>query len=177
MQRILILGCSGAGKSTLARQLGDILNLPVTHLDKLYWQPGWVEGDDDDLRRKVTAVVETPAWIVDGGYFQTYDLRFPRADAIVYLDYPRRLCLSRVLKRIATTYGQVRVDMAPGCPEQIDWEFFRYIWTFNRLRRARNFEWLGRTRSDQTVWVFTRPRQTAEWLSGLSMEDARAPAL
>ena len=41
MKRIMIIGCGGAGKSTLARQLGEKLNLPVVHLDKLFWLPGW----------------------------------------------------------------------------------------------------------------------------------------
>jgi adenylate kinase family enzyme len=43
MQRVAIIGSRGAGKSTLARKLGGILGLPVIHLDKEYWQPGWTE--------------------------------------------------------------------------------------------------------------------------------------
>jgi adenylate kinase family enzyme len=43
MKKILIIGSGGAGKSTLSRQLGNILNLEVIHLDSLYWHPGWVE--------------------------------------------------------------------------------------------------------------------------------------
>jgi hypothetical protein len=38
----------------------------------------------------------------------------------------------RVLRRIAKTYGRVRPDMAPGCPERLtDLEFLTYIWTFD----------------------------------------------
>ncbi len=177
MKRVLILGCSGAGKSTLARQLGHGLDIPVTHLDQIYWQPGWVEGDDADLREKVSNIVAHPAWIIDGGYSQTYDLRFPHADTIIYLDYPRCLCVFRVLKRIATTYGQVRVDMAPGCPEQIDGEFFKYVWTFNRKWRARNLEWLNAARDNQSVKVFTHPRQTAKWLGALRKDADSAQTL
>ncbi len=50
MQRIAILGCSGGGKSTLARALGEALDLPVVHLDQLYWLPGWVERDKAGFR-------------------------------------------------------------------------------------------------------------------------------
>ncbi len=41
LKRIAIIGCGGAGKSTLARELGKILDLPVVHLDRVYWKPGW----------------------------------------------------------------------------------------------------------------------------------------
>ena len=45
MERILVLGPCGAGKSTPAVKLGAKLGLPVIHLDKEYWRPGWVEPD------------------------------------------------------------------------------------------------------------------------------------
>ena len=41
MQRILIIGNAGAGKSTFARLLAKKLQLPLVHLDKLYWQGTW----------------------------------------------------------------------------------------------------------------------------------------
>ena len=49
MERIVIIGCGGAGKSTLARQLGKKLNIPVVHLDKLWWKPGWVESSREEI--------------------------------------------------------------------------------------------------------------------------------
>ncbi len=41
-ERILIIGPSGSGKSTLAITLSGLTGLPVIHLDKEFWQPGWV---------------------------------------------------------------------------------------------------------------------------------------
>jgi len=38
----MIIGSGGAGKSTFARRLGEILQLPVSHLDALYWKKDWV---------------------------------------------------------------------------------------------------------------------------------------
>jgi hypothetical protein len=34
-------------------------------------------------------------------------------------------------------FGQVRADLAPGCPEKIDLAFYRYILSWNRLTRPR----------------------------------------
>ena len=58
MERIVIIGCGGAGKSTLARQLGEKLDIPVVHLDKLFWRPGWVQvskEEFDKLHREALA--------------------------------------------------------------------------------------------------------------------------
>ncbi len=49
MKRVMVVGPSGVGKSTLARGLGKVLNLPVVHLDKLYWRPGWVEPPEEEF--------------------------------------------------------------------------------------------------------------------------------
>ena len=39
------------------------------------------------------------------------------------------------LIHLDTTYGGVRADMAPDCPEQLDPGFLHYIWTFNARKR------------------------------------------
>ena len=43
MERIIIIGKPGSGKSTLALKLGKKLDLPVVHIDKIYWTEGWVK--------------------------------------------------------------------------------------------------------------------------------------
>jgi hypothetical protein len=42
MERVVIVGRGASGKSTLARKLGDITGLPVTEIDKIFWQPGLI---------------------------------------------------------------------------------------------------------------------------------------
>lgn len=66
MQRIVILGNAGSGKSTLARELGRRLQLPVVHLDRLFWEPGWVEADNEVFRSRVRQAVCGDAWICEG---------------------------------------------------------------------------------------------------------------
>jgi adenylate kinase family enzyme len=41
VQRVSIVGPGGAGKTTIALEIGCRLGIPVVHLDRLYWQPGW----------------------------------------------------------------------------------------------------------------------------------------
>lgn len=131
-KRILVLGSPGAGKSTLAAKLGRILELPVVHLDRLFWTPGWVARDRPAFRALIERALDRPRWVIDGNYSATLPLRLERADAAVHLDFPRIPCLLGALRRILAHHGATRPDMAPGCPERFDLEFLRYIWDFPR---------------------------------------------
>ena len=100
MQRVLIIGPCGAGKSTLARELGSKLRLPVFHMDQLNWKAGWVESSTDEICEKLSAIIVTDRWLIDGTYGGTLRERLERAGTVVYLDYPIRLCVMRLLRRI-----------------------------------------------------------------------------
>ena len=130
-QRVVVIGSSGAGKSTFARRLGEATGIPVTHIDQLFWEPGWIEAPQSVYLARIAAVVARERWIIEGVSTGTLDLRLPRTDMVFWLDRSRWACLWRAARRITTGYGQVRADMAPGCPEKIDPEFFRFIWTFH----------------------------------------------
>ena len=53
----MIIGSSGAGKSTFARRLGESTGLPVVHLDRLFWNPGWAETPKDEWSEKIKVVL------------------------------------------------------------------------------------------------------------------------
>ena len=132
MQRVLIIGCSGAGKSTFAPRLAARTGLPLIHLDKEFWLPDWTPMRRPAWRAKVADLVAGKAWIMEGNYGNSLDLRLPRADTVIWFDYPRHVCIRRILKRVLTTYGEVRADMAPGCTERFDLDFLRWVWRFDR---------------------------------------------
>ena len=78
-------------------------------------------------------LVERPEWIIDGNYGAQFDLRFDRADSVIVLALPRRVCIFRVLKRVVTNWH--RDVQAPGCREHMDYEFLRWLWRFPKLSR------------------------------------------
>ncbi|MHC4342677.1 MAG: DNA topology modulation protein [Planctomycetota bacterium] len=135
MRRIAILGCAGAGKSTLALQIGESLGIEVIHLDRHFWKPGWVETPREEWAELQTELLAGESWVADGNYGATLEIRLARADTILFMDMPRRLCLWRILKRRIRYRGRARPDVAPGCPENVDWEFFRWIWNFPKQSR------------------------------------------
>ena len=143
MERIMIIGCGGAGKSTLARKLGEKTGLPVVHLDKLFWKPGWESVSREEFDRLHRQELAKERWILDGNFDRTMLERLARCDTVIYLDFPRIICMLGVMKRILTTYGTVRPDMGEGCPERIDWEFLQWVWNFNKNKRAANYRRLA----------------------------------
>src|ERR1700684_1659738 len=92
-QKIILLGSGGAGKSALAHTLGEVMNLPVYHLDALFWSEGWVQPDKEDWIKTQEKLCAQETWILDGNYGGTLDLRFAAADTIIFLDLSRWLCL------------------------------------------------------------------------------------
>ena len=136
MKRVIVIGCSGSGKSTLARILGAATGLPVYHLDALYWQAGWrPHPDEEAFQAAVCEIAARDLWIIDGGFTTgSAEARFSRADTVVLFDLSRWKCFWRVLKRFVTYRGQARPDLAPGCPEKIDFEFYRYIFNYRKTQ-------------------------------------------
>ena len=128
MKRVLILGSSGSGKSTLARMLGATLELPVIHLDRHFWQPGWIETSEAEWFEIVQQLIQREQWIIDGNYRSTLDIRLQAADTVVFLDLPPWLCALRAIKRRIQYRNSPRPDMAHGCREQLfDPQFPQFI--------------------------------------------------
>lgn len=156
MERILIIGCGGAGKSTLARQLGEKLDIPVVHLDRLFWKPGWVQEGREEFDRKLALELEKDRWIIDGNFNRTMPQRLQKCDTIIYLDFSRLTCLLGVAKRIITTYGKVRPDMGEGCPERFDLEFLNWVWNYNKNNRQHNYDLLNKATHVQKIILKNR---------------------
>jgi len=139
MKRIAIIGSSGSGKSTLARQLGANLHLPVIHLDKHYWHPGWIGTPEAEWLEKVEEMVQEERWIIDGNYRSTLPLRLRAADTVIFLDMPRWVCTIRAVKRRIQYATRPRPDMARGCRERLlDPNLLSFLhWVWNYPNRAR----------------------------------------
>jgi adenylate kinase family enzyme len=171
MQRVLIIGPCGAGKSTLARQLGKRLALPVFHMDKLNWQSGWIESSKAEIRARLRTIIAGEQWLIDGNYGGTLAERLARADAVIYLDYPIRLCVTRLLRRIWRYRGRSRPDMPEGCPERFDLAFLMYVVRWNSGPRSRTEAALRG--HEAMVRCFKSPAALNDWIARL---PARAPS-
>ncbi|HEX8176753.1 MAG TPA: DNA topology modulation protein [Pyrinomonadaceae bacterium] len=154
MRKVLVIGPGGAGKSTLARRLGSLLKIEILHLDKFYWHAGWVETPKPEWRETVEEMLKGDAWIMDGNYSGTLDMRVRACDTVIFLDMPRTVCLWRVFKRALMYRKKSRPDMAEGCPERLTLEFILWIWNYPRRTRLKIVRMLEANRVEKRIiWL------------------------
>ncbi|MDL2407873.1 AAA family ATPase [Rhizobium calliandrae] len=131
--RMLVMGCSGGGKSTLSQKIATRFGLTYVSIDRdVLWLPGWVQRERDEQRAIVVSKVNGERWIMDGTNPSTFDVRLPRTDFVIWVRMPRLLCIWGAVSRWIKWMGRTRPEMAPGCIEKVDWEFLRFIWTFEQ---------------------------------------------
>jgi adenylate kinase family enzyme len=122
VQRVVILGRGASGKSTLAEELGALTDLPVIHLDEIFWgdspEPmrgeAWSAAQDEFVRRR--------SWIAEGdlGPYDVLDVRLCAADTVVLLDFSLPRCAWRAIRR-----SRERAD------------FWHWLWSYRRRWRPR----------------------------------------
>jgi len=131
--KVLVVGSCGAGKSTLAKRLSEAMKLPFISLDQCYWLPGWVRPEREFWRAQVKEIIKQEKWIMDGNFQNTFDLRFPASDVVVFLDFNRWVCLGGILKR---RFLKNRVDPLEACGEQITFDLLKWVlWDHEREGR------------------------------------------
>ena len=151
MKRVLVIGSSGAGKSTFARRLGEKTGLEVVNLDRIYWKPNWVEPEKDEWKKTLERALKRDAWIMDGNYSGTLEMRIEPADTVIFLDMPPIICVYRILKRVVFYKKGNRPDMADDCDEKFDWEFTKWVWNYPKRSKPKVEAILKRVENEKTI--------------------------
>ena len=128
--RISIIGYSASGKSTLAKTIGEILGIPILHLDKVNFLPNWEERKKTESTKIVEDFINNNKnkFIIDGNYSKfAYELRMKISDKIIFMDFDRFTCLFQAFQRYNEYKGKVRDSMSEGCCEKLDWDFIKWI--------------------------------------------------
>ena len=168
MQRVLVAGITGSGKSTYAAELSRRLALPSYSMDALFHGPGWepIPTFVDD----VASIVEGDCWVFDShGYSEVQDVMWARADAVIWLDYPRRIAATRVTRRSFRRAWR-QETMFNGNTETfrqwLDPEHpVQWVWTHYAQRRRNLEERFADPRyADLTKVRFTRPAAAQRWM-------------
>ncbi|MEK4511985.1 DNA topology modulation protein [Paenibacillus anaericanus] len=158
--KIMIIGSSGSGKSTFSREIGELLKLPVYHLDAYFWKPGWIQTPHEEWENFNTRLVTKEEWIIDGHYGRTVEIRMQAADVIIFFDLSPWITTYRVIKRRVQYHGKTRPDLNEGCPESLDWQFIKYGWNFRRDKRPGIIEKLKKHSSDSKIIIIKNRKES-----------------
>ena len=172
--RIVVVGSSGAGKTSLARRLAAQLGVPPLELDALHFAEDWIEAPDALFAQRIDAVTASGGWVIDGNYSAVIEgLVWPRAHAVVWLDYPFRTCAWRLLRRTVLRSAR-REELWHGNRESWRMSFASrdsiLLWLLRTFRRRRrDFEAAMREPAHAHL-AFVRlrsPRETESWMAGI----------
>jgi len=167
VNRVMVIGSGGAGKSVFSLELARRTGLPVIHLDREYWQPGWQHMPEPEWEAKVAALVQRERWIIDGNYGGTMPLRLAAADTIVFLDIPRLVCEWAVITRWLRHRRRSRPDLALGLNDRLDLAFLRWIWGYPNTRRPGILRQLAELPPSTRVVRLTSRTAMREFLAGV----------
>jgi adenylate kinase family enzyme len=176
--RIVIVGVTGSGKSTLAEHLVVKLNLTYIELDALYWKPGWVASVDEEFRQKVEFATLSPGWVLAGNYSKVRQIIWPRAEAVIWLDYPFLLVLSRLWKRTwkrwrskEILWGTNNEQLFPQFKLWSKDSLFNWlVQSYGRHKRQYPKLFIDPVYSHLKVYWFTQPDETEAWLNSLDLQ-------
>ena len=163
MKRIIVIGCPGSGKSIFSMALHDITGIPLHHLDMMYWNADKTIVEKPLFRERLSNVMETYEWIIDGNYGSTMELRMRSCDTIFFLDYPLEVCLEGIRAR----KGKARTDMPwIEAENEEDEEFISFIKDYNSSSRPGVLDLLEKY-SDKEIYVFESRSEADEYLRKL----------
>ena len=152
MKRVVILGRGGAGKSVLAQKLSRRLDIPVTELDSIFWQPGLRPTPEPHWAEIQRKLVAPDRWIIDGdlGPYDTgLELRLGAADTVILLDFPLWRCVWRALRRSRETR-----------------EFWAWLYRYRRDSLPAIRDAIATRAPHATVHILRNPRQVRWLLEG-----------
>lgn len=163
LKRIAIIGLPGSGKSTFAYELGIVMNIPVHHLDK-YVFIGNVKKDHNEFISIQQNLVNQDSWIIEGCSLKTLEMRFARADVVIYFQFQRLLCIWRVIKRF---FNYKKSGFDSGCTRIVNWALLKYIWTFDK-EKGKAIEVLREQYPEVEFRIFNKSTDAIAYISELT---------
>ena len=180
LERVVVLGSSGSGKTTFAQDLASRLGVPHVEFDAYRHGPNWTETPNDIFRSQLDeALPRHGGWVADGNYSVARDIVWPRATAIVWLDYKFPVIFWRLWWR---TWGRAvrRTELWNGNRENLWSHFFTkdslFLWIFKThwSRGRRYLAAFDRPEySHLRVLRFRSPRTTKRWLESFATAQSR----
>lgn len=159
--KILIIGCSGSGKSTFSKKLQKQLNIPLFHLDNIWWNSDRSHISRLEFDNKLNEIMSNDNWIIDGDYSRTYEDRIKKCDTVIFLDYDKKVCMEGITERV----GKNRTDI-PWTENTLDPELVKLVKEYHDINRPMLYE-LFKKYSEKTIIIFNTRDEANKWVSSL----------
>ncbi|OGO39561.1 MAG: hypothetical protein A2Z03_09485 [Chloroflexi bacterium RBG_16_56_8] len=175
-RRLIVVGATSSGKSTLAKRVAERLKLDFVELDALHWEPNWQEAPLEAFRARLEMAISSSAWVAAGNYHVARDLIWPKAQAVIWLDYSFPLVFWRLFRRTIRR-SVTREELWNGNRENFWWHLrlwsddsiFRWMFkSYWRRKREYPLLFAEPSHAHLTVFRFQSPRETEAWLASLT---------
>jgi adenylate kinase family enzyme len=169
---ISIIGYSASGKSTFAKKLAAHYQIPVLHLDTIYFKANMEVEDRGLTEHKIRDFMRQKSWIIDGTYRYLALERFEKCDQLFIFNMNRLTSFIGLLRRYKRYKNTQRDTMADGNPERLDVSFIKWILWEGRLKNSKNlFKSLISTHQHKVV-VFNNRRQVRKYLLNIGYKGS-----
>ena len=159
MEKIIVIGCPGSGKSTFSRKLNEIINIPLFHLDMMYWNKDKTIVEKTVFYENLDKVLQSDKWIIDGNYQSSMEKRMKQCDTIIFLDYSVDVCLEGIKER----RGKERSDI-PWVSHEDDLDFIEFIKNYNINNKPIVLDLLKKY-SNKDIYVFSNRDESEKFLN------------
>lgn len=173
-RRISVVGNPGSGKTATSLAIAERLGLPHVELDALFHGPNWSAPQKDEFRRRVSGTLDTlDGWVADGNYSGYLGpLVLERAELLLWLDLPLRVCLrrlwTRTLRRIRTREELWDAKNRESFKNVFLARDSLFLWTL-KAHFGHRREWPARFAAQPHLEVvrLRTPREVEGWLAAL----------
>ncbi len=165
--KILVIGYSSSGKSTFSKRIGNVYNIPVLHIDKIFFSPNWVERDKPQVEKEIRSFMTNESWIIDGLYRKLANERFEIADQVFIFDFNRFKCLYGAMVRRVKFHNQIRDSIADGCLERLNFSFIWWILFGGRKKESKELLKNIKNTYHNKVIVFKTRKQASHYLKSI----------
>lgn len=156
--RIAVMGYVGSGKTYLSKSISHMRDIPVMHLDEIYFDKNWRPIEKSVVLSQVSDFMINNHWLIDGFYSDLLmDERLEKADMIILMLLPRATCFFRAIKRSKSRAQEgYKNDLNP-------WFLKFTLFGCRNRKRRRAYAQIAQRYKDKTV-ILRSSRQVKKFI-------------
>lgn len=168
--KIAVVGYSASGKSTFSKKLSAHYNIPVLHIDTIYFNENMTINDRTVTEGRIFDMMKKDHWIIDGTYRYLAQNRLEQADHIFLFNFGRWTCFFGLIRRYFKYRKKQRDTMALGNPERIDLSFVKWIlWDGRKKDTKQLFKYYIQT-YQQKITIFKKRNDVKKYLQSIDYQ-------